>query len=177
MPIIDMKNGRLWIQDGTGTPFTVEVVIGEGNISYSEQFNVDYILNRGSLSGAEVRLGDETPCEVSFDGNWTFLRSDGSETISPYEALTRKHAASSWVSTGADSCHPYSVDLVVEHIPSCAGSGSPPLNERITFSEFRVETIGKDMRAGQLSFAGKCLEVSPTLLRTTSALSAVTGAP
>lgn len=169
MPIIDIKDAYIYIVDGTtATPNSLEVKVGEGNLTYSERYNVEYRRNRGRIgSGADVRAGDEEPCEVSLDLVWEFLRSVSGGDVTPEEALKRVGSASDWKSTGSDPCAPYAVDLVVEYRPSCSG-GDGTLNERITFSEFRLEQLDHDLRAGTLSAQGKCNEVAPTIIRTAS---------
>lgn len=161
--VIDLKNTTIKFVDGAGTPNTITLNIGDGNITFSEKRNVEYRMNRGKLSGGKVRLGDEVPVDVSMDIEWEFLRSDsgGGEPVTPEEALKGVGAASGWTTTGADACEPYCIDIHIENLITC---GSVK-DERIVFSEFRYEEINHDPKAGTLSVTGKCNEVSPTVTR------------
>ena len=156
---IDLKDVTLKIKDGTTPANEVEVVIGEGNITWSERRNMDYILDRGTLD--EVREGDEVPVEVSMDFKWSYLKGDGT-TPSIEDALKRLNAAAAWVSTDADTCRPYAVDLEFENAPSPSACGD---QETITFSDFRYEQLDHDARAGTVSCTGKCNITMPTIVR------------
>ena len=55
---IDMKESVLKIKDGTTTPNELTVLIGEGNLSWTERQERQYELDRGNLD--TVRNGDDT---------------------------------------------------------------------------------------------------------------------
>lgn len=161
--VIDLKDATLKIKDGTTpTANEIEIKIGEGNLTYSENRNVEYILDRGLLD--EVRLGDEVPMDVSFDVIWEYIKgSTDSAGIAPTveDAMKQRGNASSWVSTDDDVCRPFCVDIVIEHVPSCATGDQ----EIITLPDFRYETIDHDLRAGQLSVTGRCNTVEASVVR------------
>ena len=62
---IDLKKATVWLKDGATPQNTLEIKVGEGNLTYSEKVNREYTLNRGILD--KVRDGDQTPMDVSFD--------------------------------------------------------------------------------------------------------------
>lgn len=162
MAVIDLKKTTVKIIDGTAiTPLEITVVIGEGNLTYSIKRNIEYRLNRGLVASSNVREGDEEPLEVSLDVEYQFYKSEGAEPITPAEALQQIEGASAWVTTGADVCEPYAVDLEVEFDPNCGSVKK----ETLTFSEFRYESLDFDIDAGTLSTSGKCKEVRPTSVR------------
>jgi hypothetical protein len=158
---LDIKNTILKILDGTGTPNTVTVKIGEGNVTWTEKKPRQYTKNRGRLDG--VRNGDEEPVELKIDCRWDFYKSDGSEDVTPVEAIKQQGAASSWTTTGSDDCEPYAVDIHIEYNISCGATA----DELYVFPEFRYEQIEFDLRAGTFSVSGMCNVTEPTVTRTT----------
>jgi len=69
----DFKNATIKIQDGTTpTPNELIVVVGEGNVTFTERKNMDYVLDRGVLGS--VREGDQAPVEVSLDAEWSYTK-------------------------------------------------------------------------------------------------------
>jgi len=160
MPTIDLKQCTLTIQDGTGTPLSITVKIGEGNLTYTEAQAREYILDRGQLSN--VRNGDDTPLEVSFDFVWEYITASSGGTETVEDALKQVGEASSCVSTDTDECNPYAVDLIFEFTPTPSTCGD---KETITFPDFRWESLEHDAQAGQISVSGKCNVTSPTVVR------------
>lgn len=152
MAQIDLKNATVIIRDGTTpTPNEIEVKLGEGNLTYSEKRNMQYMLNRGLLD--EVREGDQVPMDVSFDAVWEYIKgTTGTGGVPSMEdALKKINAASGWVSTDSDACRPYAVDIVILHDPPCTGD-----LEEIVLSDFRYEDLSQDLRAGTIACSGKC---------------------
>lgn len=157
MAVIDLKNATVTLQDGTGTPLTVACKLGDGTLQYTEKRNLEYKRDRGALD--TVRLGDEEPVDVKFDFNWVFLKGDGDTTIE--DAIKRRGGAAAWVSTDADPCAPYAIDIVIEYIPPCSGVKK----EIITLSDFRWEQLDHDPKAGTISCSGKCNITEATPVR------------
>jgi len=163
MAQIDLKNAVVKLLDGTGTPVELEIKLGEGNLTWTEARNVEYTLNRGALD--EVRLGDEIPMAVSLDATWEYITGgDATAAVgTPVDFMKKIGAYSGNVSTDADSCRPYAIDIEVEYTPACSGVATP--NERIILADFRWESIDYDMVAGTLSFSGNCNVTEATVTR------------
>lgn len=163
MATIDLKKCTVTIQDGDTTPNTLEITIGDGNLTYTIARNIEYMLDRGNLD--DVREGDQIPCALSIDAKYEFYISDsgGGESITPAEALQGIEGASAWVSAGADSCEPYAVDILVEYDPDCGTTKK----ETLTFSEYRWESLDFDIQAGTISTSGNCNAVRPSSARST----------
>ena len=163
---IDLKDVTLKIRDGaTPTPNEIEIKIGEGNLTYSENRNIEYTLDRGLLD--EVRKGDEVPMDVSFDFVWEFIKGSSASAGAPptiEDALKNTGQAAAWVSTDPDTCRPYAVDIILEHVPSC-GAGSDAEQETITLPDFRYETLDHDLRAGTIAVTGRCNAEEATAVR------------
>lgn len=153
---IDLKKCLIKFRDGsTPTPVELIVKVGEGNATYSEKRNIKYTLNRGILD--EVREEDEVPVEVKLDFTWEYITGgSGTGAIGTVEDfLKRRGVYATNVSSDTDACRPYSVDLVIEYVPTCAGVAVLP-NETIVLSDFRYEALDHDLRAGTISCSGNC---------------------
>jgi hypothetical protein len=154
---IDLKDVTMKIKDGTGTPLEITIKIGEGNLTYTESRTMEYTLDRGTLD--EVREGDEVPMDVSFDFVWEYIIGDDTTTTNTptiEDVLKRQGLAAAWVSTDADGCRPYAVDIEIKHSPSCTAGAPAKDEETITLPDFRYETLEHDLRNGTVSVTGRC---------------------
>lgn len=159
---IDLKHAYLKLSDGTGTPVVLTVKIGEGNLTYSEKRNMDYLLDRGNLD--DVQEGDQVPMDVSIDFTWEYLTGEGGtgDAGSFEEFLKRTGAYSSNESTDADACRPYAVNIIIEYLPVPSSCGD---KETITLTDFRYEELGHDLSGSSVSCSGRCNAVVATILR------------
>jgi hypothetical protein len=156
---IDLKHAIFSIKDGSGTPKTLEIKIGEGTLTFSEKRTIEYVKNRGLLD--TTREGDQDPVDIRFDFIWEHLKSATGDTVpTPYEALKKIGAASTWTSSDSDACQPYAVDIELVYTAPCGTDV-----ETITFSDFRYESIDGDPKAGTVSVTGKANIVAPTITR------------
>lgn len=165
--VIDLKNTLIKLQDGTTpTANTLTIKIGEGNLTYDETRNMDYILDRGLLD--EVREGDQAPVDVSFEFVWEYIKGDPSSVGAPpsvEDVLKNIGNAASWISSdSANPCRPFAIDILVENVPNC-GSGAAGDQEIITLPDFRYEGLSHDLSAGQISVTGKCNVVAASVVR------------
>ena len=162
--LVDIKRATITIKDGTGTPNEIAIKIGEGNLTYTENRTIEYILDRGLID--EVREGDQVPVDVSFEFNWDYITgspaSGGLPTIE--DALKKVGNASTWISTDAEICAPYAVDIEVLYEPFCGVSAGIE-NERITISDFRWESLDHDLRAATISVSGRANVTTVTAVR------------
>jgi len=137
----------------TFLPNQIELVMGEGDLTYNEKKNREYKLNKGKIY--TVRNGDETPVEVSFSCYWENLKSsvtDG-EPISFEEALKQEGQAANWVTSDQDDpCAPFSVDIVVIKNPPCADKE----NEVTYLKKFRWEELNHSAKNGTIECKGNC---------------------
>ncbi len=145
-------------------PFTfiaqqVEVKLGDGNLTWTVNREMEYELDRGNLD--TVREGDQVPLDVVLDAVYEFITTGTSETITPYDALNGIGGASEWVSSSTDACEPYAVDLEVEHAPPCGGAEP----ETTILPDYRYDTLEVDLDAATVSSTGRCNAVKPTVTR------------
>lgn len=148
-PSIDLKNATLYVRDA-GTNY-LEVRIGEGNLTYSSHRNIEFIKSRGELD--RVNEGEEEPCSVAFQFIWEHITTHSGEVIALEDALRGTGGASSWESTAmTDPGAPYCPDLVLVYSRNCP---STAYAETLYFSQFHVEDLAHDLRAGTVDCTGK----------------------
>lgn len=157
MAQIDLKNATIKFKDGGSEE--LEIQIGEGNLSWTEKVNRIYTKDRGLLN--DVRDGDEEPIEVSMDFIWEFLKADTGNPPSPVDVLYQRNEASAWVSTDADPCRPFCIDIEIFYEPPCGSEE----NERILLEDFRFEQLQYDLRNASISVSGKCNTTKATITR------------
>jgi len=144
----------------TGTPaqgdvmtFTsqqVEVKVGEGNLTWTEAKEYEYVLDRGNLD--TVREADEQPVEVSLDFVFEHITSGTGEDITVTDALRQTGNASEWITASADTCEPYAVDLVVYRCQSCGSTE----DDIFTFTDFRWESLEYNVGDATIAASGRC---------------------
>jgi hypothetical protein len=141
---------------------SLEIKVGEGNLTYDEKRNMEYKKDRGKLD--TVRAGDEEPIDVRLDIQWEWLSAGGSDVFpTPEEVLKNEGLASTWLSSATDPCEPYAIDIVIDYDPDCSGVDG----ERITLSDYRWESLNHDLKAGTLATSGKCNVTRATKERVT----------
>jgi hypothetical protein len=147
----------------TFQPHQIEVRIGEGNFTYTDKVDRQYKKNRGRLD--TVRNGDEQQMDVAFDFVWDHIIGATDDPITVEEALKGINNASNWVSSSADPCEPYAVDLVILYTPVCTGVDA----ERIVFEDFRYESLDHNLKDGSVSSKGSCNRTLPVVTRQAAA--------
>lgn len=151
---IDLKNATITLKDGASA--SLEIKVGEGNLSYSEKRNMEYTLDRGVLD--EVREGDQVPVDVSFGLMWEYI-TGGAATgaVGTVEDFLKKRGAyAANTSSDSDTCRPYAVDIEIKYEPVCSGGTVTLPDETITLADFRYESLDHDLKAGTISATGKC---------------------
>ncbi len=150
MAVVNIKDTTVRVRGGTAGQY-IDVKIGEGNITYDEKRNIEYIRDRGTID--TVREGDDEPMDVRLDATWEHITGGTGDTVPTVEdAMKQRGDAADWDSSAADECEPYAVDIVILHVPPCGGDEG----ETILLPDFRWESISHDLKAGTLSFSGKC---------------------
>jgi hypothetical protein len=159
---MDLKECTLVFRDGTTpTANTLDVDVDEGNITWTETYNVEVRRNRGLLD--YFKAGDEEPMQVSLEFRFATLKSSSGDAVSPYEFATKTGGAAAYTTTG-NACDPYAFDIIVEVNGNC---GTAVQDEIITFPDFTKQEIGGDFSSGQFSMSGICNAIRPTSVRTT----------
>jgi hypothetical protein len=143
-------------------PARIEIRIGEGNITWTEAREFDYVLDRGNLD--TVRQGDEQPLEVQIDFLYEFYTngSGGEWNPSPIDFIKRTGEASNLESSSDDPCEVFAVDIEVVYDPPCGSE----LNEDYIFPDFRYESLEFNLQDATISVSGRCNATEPTVSRT-----------
>jgi len=142
-------------------PQQIDIKIGDGNITYTENNNYEYETDRGQLD--TVREGDQAPIDVNIDFVYEYITTGTSEGISPMDAIKGKGGAALWCSSSADPCEPYAIDIEVEYTPPCGGAQI----ETTIFPDFRPDSKEVDFGEASVSVTGRCNVVEPVVNRTT----------
>jgi len=143
----------------TFLPNSIEIRVGDGNLTYDKKKPREYKLDKGRLY--LVRNADEAPMDVTFDFVWDHIIGSTGDPITVEEALDGTGRASHWVSSATESCEPYAVDITVLYTPDCEDVEP----EKIVFEDFRYDSLKHDIKAGSVACTGACNRVAPTVTR------------
>jgi len=140
-------------------PQQIEIKVGDGNVTYTENRTYEYMLDRGDLD--TVREGDQVPLDVRLECTYEHITTGTSETITPLDALKGIGDADEWVSSSTDPCEPYAIDIEVEHDPPCG-----TVETEITlFPDFRADSKEANFQDATISLTGKCNVIEPVVTR------------
>jgi hypothetical protein len=137
----------------------IDVTVGEGNITWTEAKEYEYLLDRGDLD--TVREGDEQPLEVSLEFVYEAIVTGTSETVTPVDAVKGSGGAAEWVSSSSDLCEPYAVDMEILH---CVPCGTVE-DEDVVFPDFRYESLEFDLGEATIAVSGRCNASEATVTR------------
>jgi hypothetical protein len=140
-------------------PQRIEIKIGEGDLSWTENREILYDLDRDLLD--TVRLGQEQPVEVDLAFIFDYVTTQSGQAITPVDALKRINEASEWVNSATDPCEPYAVDLYVVHCVPCGTDQ----DQDFTFSDFRYESLEYSIQDASIAVTGRCNVSSVTSTR------------
>jgi hypothetical protein len=144
----------------TLTGRALEFNIGDGNLTWSEKKEYNYDLNKGNLD--TVRQGNEIPVDTTLSAVYEFLKAPAGDLTPTFEeALKQTGRAAAWVSSSSDLCEPYSVDVEIDHIPTCAGVDK----ETTIIPYFRYESLDHDPREATISATGRANATQATVTR------------
>jgi hypothetical protein len=137
----------------------IEIKIGEGNLTWSETKEYEYLRERGDLD--TVKEGDEQPVEMSLEFVYDFVKTQSGQTITPVDALKQQGEAAEWVSSSSDLCEPYAVDMLAKHCVPCGTDQ----DEDVVFTDFRYESLDFDMGEATIAVSGRCNVSEPAVTR------------
>jgi hypothetical protein len=137
----------------------LEIKVGDGNLTYTEHAEYQYLLDRGDLDS--VREGNQVPMDVKVECVYEHITTGTSEQISPLDALKGKGAAAEWVSASADLCEPYCVHVLIRHTPPCGTSE----REQTAFPMFRADSREINVKDATIAISGKCKATEPQVNR------------
>lgn len=145
----------------TWLPIEVAVKIGDGNLTYTENKEYEYELDRGVLD--TVKEGDDQPMDITIDFVYEFVSTGTGEAITPTDALKGIRGAAEFTSASPDLCEPYAIDIEIDHNPgACLGL----VEREITlFPDFRYDSLEYDLDEATISSTGRCNATQPTITR------------
>ena len=141
----------------------IEVAVGEGNLTWTETKEYEYLRERGDLD--TVKEADEQPVEMSLEFVYEYIKTQSGQTITPPDALKQQGEAAEWVSSSDDLCEPYAVDVLVKHCVPCGTDE----DEDVLFTDFRYESLDFDVGEATIAVGGRCNVSEPTVTRSTDA--------
>jgi hypothetical protein len=141
----------------------IEIKVGEGNLTWTEAKEYEYLRERGDLD--TVKEADEQPVEMSMEFVYDYIKTQSGQSITAVDALKNQGEASEWVSTSTDLCEPYCVDILAKHCVPCGTDE----DEDVTFVEFRYESLDFDMGEATIAVSGRCNVSEPVVVRSTDA--------
>jgi hypothetical protein len=150
------------IADATGITFLpqrLEIKIGEGDLAWTEAREFIYDLDRDVLD--TVRQGQDQPVSVDMAFTFEYVTAETANPPTPVDALNRDGLASEWVSSSADLCEPYAVDVVVLHCVPCGTDQ----DQEITLPDFRYEALDYSVADASISVSGQCNATRATTVR------------
>jgi hypothetical protein len=140
----------------TFLPQRVTLKIGEGNITYTEHNEYEYLLDRGDLD--TVKEGNEVPMDVKLEAVFEHITTGTSENISPMDAL-KAWRRGEWVSaamTCANRTHRRAGE------PHAAGRDRPRRKRTLS----RLPLGAAESIQGRHDFGGgKCKATEPIVER------------
>lgn len=139
----------------------IEIKVGEGNLTWSEAKEYEYLRERGDLD--TVKEGDEQPVEMSMEFVYEYVKTSSGQTITATDALKQSGEASEWVSSAADLCEPYCVDILAKHCVPCGTDE----DEDVLFTDFRYESLDFDLGEATIAVGGRCNVSEPAVTRST----------
>lgn len=134
----------------TFLPQRLEVKIGDGDLSWTESRELIYDLDRDLLD--TVRLGEEQPIDLELAFVFEYVTTQSGKAITPIDAIKRINEASEWVSSSADLCEPYAVDMYAIHCIPCGTDE----DQDFLFQDFRYETLDYSIQDASISVSGRC---------------------
>jgi hypothetical protein len=137
----------------------VEIKVGDGNVTWDTSRNLEYEMDKGEIDA--VVEGDDIPVDVSIDLVYEYLTAvTGSGIPTAEDVLKQRGEASTWITSGEDSCEVYAIDIEIDYEPPCAAQ-----HEITTFPEFRWESVSHDVSQASLAVRGKCKDTDVTIVR------------
>lgn len=149
-PAADSSNTAADDAQLTFLPQLLEIQIGDGDLSWTESREFTYDLDRGQLD--TVRQGDDQPVEVELSFTFEYVTTQSGQTVTPIDALKRTGEASEWVSSAADKCEPYAVDIYAVHCLPCGTDQ----DQDFLLSDFRWESLDYSIADASISVSGRC---------------------
>jgi len=143
----------------TVLPQRITIAIGDGDLSWTENRDLIYDLDRDTLD--TVRLGEDQPLEVELAFTFEYVTTQSGQAITPVDAIKRIGEATEWVSSSSDLCEPYAVDIYVVHCVPCGTDQ----DQDFLFEDFRYESLEYSIQDASIAVSGRCNVTDVTTTR------------
>jgi len=154
MARIDAKYCTITLEDGA--KHSVEVKLGDGDVSWTEHRDMEYMLDRGNLD--TVREADQAPVDLTIDAVYEYYSQVSTAGSFSVNELAMGSAVGLTTSDTADTCAPYACTVTIEYEPICAGA----TKETIVFTKCRFETADFSIKDATINLQGRCNILRPT---------------
>ncbi len=132
----NLRDGSIWIVDGSPVPKIMEVPLSEGDLAFTEKNNSFIIKNRGRIDSRKA--GDEEVLDISFTLKYEqWKNAYGTTGLSPIDVLKGSQAAADagWINT--DQCGPYAVTIQFRMVDPC----NPANYELLAFAKVHFDEL------------------------------------
>lgn len=153
MKMISLKNCKVTLSDAT-TPVkkSVELAIGDGDITFTETANYIYPMDRGVIMNCLE--DDDAPMSVSFEFIFGDMVTSGGFT-SPLDLIKGINCTSTEVDGegNANPCAAYACDITIEpdgNVTEC------DINEKITLARFSYTGLNYQPNERKITCNGEC---------------------
>lgn len=145
-----LKHGTLTIEDGAGSPASVEVDGEEGGLSFAVPRSARIVRHRGVMQGWASQPEEPITGSIALKYSTFYSDTADSETVTPYEALTQEGAAAGYTTVNTIDDSVYTVNLPIEIANPITGKKK----EKITLGNVHVSnvTFGEGDEVNDLSF-------------------------
>jgi len=154
---IDLRNATIRLADG-GSNY-IDVKIGEGDLSWSEKRQVDFVKSRGAMD--TVRENEEVPLELSLLAIWEFITGAGGDPPTIEDVLKHRNGAASWLSASSDPLAPFCVNMFVTYTPVCPDISK----ETLTFAQLHWIDLAHSLKDGTIALKANCNVTEATASR------------
>jgi len=146
---VDLKDAVITVSDGSATPKTARLRIGDGGFTFKQGSEREYKLDAGKLW--RVREGNEVPVEVTLDFVWLHMHTTD---VSFSDIILGKNGC---VSTDTVyPCDPYACDIDIDFTKAC---GNVTYFDNYKIANFRVEPQDYDPKESMVKVSGKANSV------------------
>lgn len=132
----NLRDGSIWILDGSPSPKILEIPLSEGDLSFDEKNNSFIVMNRGKIDSRKA--GDETVLDLNFTIKFEqWIAAYGTTGLSPIDVMkgSAKALAAGWVNT--DPCGPHAVTVQFRIKDPCNPTNYELLNfTKVHFNSF-----------------------------------------
>ena len=152
--------GGTYLDGGAVTfyPQNLDIKIGEGNITYTEHNEYEYLKDRGNLD--TVKEGDEVPMDVKLGGVFEHITQGTSEPVGPMDAIKGIGGASEWV-----SARPIRVSRTACDVGSCTPRLAARAERKRHLPRLPLGNREINYKDSTISITGKCKAIEPIVTR------------